>query len=97
MRPLELVHVRPCEREARRPDKALLILHVEIIEAYGLRRVDLVLRDVRAGRELEDVESPHDLAAHHHAVVPVDGPGAAEHETRRIVRAAIEEADFDRM
>ena len=51
-----------------------------VVGLDGLRRVDLVLRDVPARQQLEDVEPARDLRAHDDAVVPVHRPGAAELE-----------------
>ena len=58
--------------------------------AHRLRRVDLVLRQVRARRQLVHVEAALLVGRDDHAVVPVRGPVAA-------ARAAIEEADLDRV
>src|SRR5690242_21698566 len=58
---LELVEVGPGQRERRRPHDLGLPLHVLIVPVHALRRVDLVLRDEGARRQLEDVEPARDL------------------------------------
>ena len=57
LRPLQLIDVRPRQREARRPDELRLTLRVQVVVVHRLRRVDLVLRDELARRQLEDVET----------------------------------------
>jgi len=84
LRPFELVDIGARQREARRPDELRLSLGIQVVEMNRLRRVDLVLRNEGARRQLEDVESAGDLGADHDAVVPVDGPRPAVAHSGRV-------------
>ena len=61
------------------------------------RGVDLVLRQMLARRQPEDVEAARDLRAVDVAVVPVGRPVAAGDQVLRVERTAIEERDLDRL
>src|SRR5262245_17247016 len=61
IRSLELIEIRSRLREAGRPDELPLLLRVQIVEAYRLRGVELVLRDETAWEQLEQIESARDL------------------------------------
>src|SRR2546427_446389 len=54
--PGQLVHVRPCHDEARRPDDARLVLRIEVVPVHQLRGLDLVLREEPARHEIQHIE-----------------------------------------
>src|SRR2546423_14275096 len=74
VRPFELVDVRTRQSKARRPNELRLSLSVLIVEVHRLRRVDFVLRQILAPRQLENVETARDLGAYDRTVVPICRP-----------------------
>src|SRR5690606_31771222 len=81
---LELIHVGSRQREASRPFDPRLSLGVQIAEPDRPGGLDLVLGDILARNELEDVETASDLGAHDGAVVPVHGPAPSHIHPLRI-------------
>src|SRR5206468_3199610 len=82
--------------EARGPNELRLALSIVVIEVHGLGRVDLVLTDVLARHELENVQPTRDLGADDVAVVPVGRPRPATRHSGGVDGTAIEERDLSR-
>ena len=87
----------PATANVRRPREQRLQLRVELLHLHHVGGVDLVLGQVLAGLEAEDIQAARDLGAVDEAVVPVGGPVAAREHLFLAQRAAVEERDLDRV
>src|SRR5688500_11378015 len=96
LRPRELVEIGAGDEIRGGPRDLRLLLRVEFVEPHGPGGVQLVLCQMRARLQLENVDAARHLGAVDVAVVPVCRPVAGDDQVFGVHRTTIEVSDLER-